>query len=409
MKTNMSSFEKFQRILITLLVGFICFYGGYYMGKRGYLFEVRKNPPKISIINQYPNDKTVNFQLFWDVWNMINSSYLERPVDAQKMVYGAISGMVASLGDPYTTFLPPDTNKSLSDTLNGKYEGIGAELGVTDGQLVVIAPLDGSPAKAAGLKAGDKILKIDNVSTVGIQLTDAVAKIRGTSDTPVTLTVQTGNDQPRDVPLQRGIITVASVTWKDEGNGIAYIRISRFGEDTNDEWTKAVNEINVQMKQLDTVVVDVRGNPGGYLDSAVYIASEFFKDKPVVWEESPTGQQTPLNANRVGTFTQVPNVYVLIDGGSASASEILAAALKENDHATLVGVKSFGKGTIQDARDFSDGSGVHITIAKWLTPNKEWIHKIGLQPDVKVDISDADINSGKDPQLDKVLELAKQD
>lgn len=404
----MTSFEKFQRFFITLLIGIIFFYGGYYLGKRGYVFEVRKNPPKIEVVNRYPNDKKVDFKQFWDVWDMINKSYLERPVDAQKMVNGAISGMVASLGDPYTSYLPPEVNKTMSNALNGKYEGIGAELGLKDNQLIMVAALDGSPAKAAGLKAGDKIIKIDTIGTSGITLTEAVSKIRGAASTTVVLNIQTDDQAPRDVALTRGIINVASVTWQDKGNGIAYIRISRFGGDTNEEWSKAVSEINVKMTQLSSVIVDVRGNPGGYLQSAVYIAEDFFRNKPVVFEEMPTGEQLPLMAKRVGSLTEVPTVFVLIDSGSASASEILAAALRENINAKLIGVKSFGKGTIQDASDFSDGAGVHITIAKWLTPNKEWIHKIGLEPDVKIERTDDDLNKNVDPQLDKAIDLAKE-
>ena len=401
-------FQKFQRFLIIILVAIGFFYGGYYFGKRGFLFEVRRNPPKIDIVNRYPADKKLDFALFWQVWDLINSSYLERPIDPQKMVYGAISGMVQSLGDPYTSFLPPEVNKSFGDALGGKYEGIGAELGIKDNVLIVVSPFDGSPAKNAGIKPADKILKIDDISTAGLTVSDAVAKIRGASGTKVKLSLQTGGDQPRDVTIIRGLITVASVTWEDKGNGIAYIRISRFGPETNKEWDTAVSEINVKMKEFDSVIVDVRGNPGGYLESAVHIGEEFFNGKPVVYEEEATGEQIPLEAKRVGAFINVPAVFVLVDEGSASASEILAAALRDNIGAKLIGVKSFGKGTIQDAKDFGDGSGIHITIAKWLTPKKQWIHKIGLTPDIEVKITEDDIRTSKDPQLEKALELAKK-
>ena len=400
-------FQKFQRILILFLIAAGFFYGGYYFGKRGFLIEVRKNPPKIEVINRYPADKAVDFTLFWDVWDMLNEKYLERPIDPQKMVYGAISGMVNSLGDPYTSFLPPSLNKSFGDSLGGKYEGIGAEVGLKDDQLIIVSPLDGSPAKAAGLRPGDKLLKIDDQGTVGMSVTEAVSKIRGSSGTKIKLNLQTGDESPRDVEITRGIITVSSVSWQDKGDGTAYIRISRFGDDTKKEWDKAVSEININMKELDAVIVDVRGNPGGYLEAAVYIAEEFFRGKPVVYEETATGDQIPLEAKRVGVFSNVPAVFVLIDEGSASASEILAAALKENYGAKLIGTKSFGKGTIQDAKDFKDGSGVHITIAKWLTPKKEWIHKVGIEPDIKVEITPDDVKNAKDTQLEKAIELAK--
>jgi carboxyl-terminal processing protease len=243
-----------------------------------------------------------------------------------------------------------------------------------------------------------------------VSINEAVSKIRGEAGTSVTLTLQRGGstDKPFDLVIKRGTITVSSVSWKDKGDGTAYIRISRFGPDTNDEWSKTVSEINSKMAELDAIIVDVRGNPGGYLQSAVYVAGEFFSRKVAVYQELATGEQIPLETDRVGAFTKIPAVYVLIDGGSASASEILAGALKDQIKAKLVGTKSFGKGTIQDARDFKDGSGVHITVAKWLTPNKVWVHKKGIDPDVAVEGSYEDFAKGIDNALDKAVELAKQ-
>lgn len=404
----MNSFEKFQRTLLLVLVAVGFFYGGYYFGKSGYIFELRKHPIPIVIKNQVAINNTVDFQLFWDVWDDVSTTYLERPVDPQKMVYGAIQGMVASLGDPYTSYLPPTVNEAVNGDLNGEYKGIGAELGIKDGILVVISPMDGSPAKAAGVLAGDKILAINDETTSGISVSEAVSKIRGESGTVVRLKIQTENNEPREVRITRGVINVPSITWDDKGDGTVYIRISRFGDETNAEWAKTVSEINIKMKELDVVVLDVRGNPGGYLNAAVYIGEEFFRDKPVLWEENDFGVQTPREAKRVGVFQKLPAVYVLIDGGSASASEIIAAALRDNIGAELVGTKSFGKGTIQTAKDYDDGSGVHITVAKWLTPKKAWIHKVGLEPDVKVEFSEDDVKNNVDPQLEKALELAKE-
>lgn len=400
-------FQKFQRILITFLIAVGFFYGGYYFGKRGFLFEVRKNPPKIEVTNRYPADGEVDFALFWEVWDILNSTYLERPINPQDMIYGAISGMVNSLGDPYTSFLPPEVNESFMDSMGGKYEGIGAELSQKDGSLIVVAPLDGSPAKAAGIKAGDRILAIEEQSTAGMSVSEAVSIIRGDSGTKIKLTIQTGTNDPREITITRGVITVSSVTWEDKGEGTAYIRISRFGTDTNKEWDKSVSELNVKMSELDAVIIDVRGNPGGYLESAVHIAEDFYRGKPVLFEETSTGDQIPFSTTKVGVFKDIPAVFVLIDQGSASASEILAAALRDNVSAKLIGVKSFGKGTIQDSRDFEDGSGLHITIAKWLTPEKQWVHGNGLEPDILVEITDEDLNNDFDSQLNKALELAK--
>ncbi|HOD01117.1 MAG TPA: S41 family peptidase [bacterium] len=401
-------FRKFQRILITVLIAIGFFYGGYYFGKRGFVFEVRKDPPKIEITNKFPPDGKLDFSLFWEVWDLLNSTYLERPIDQKKMMYGAISGMVNSLGDPYTSFLPPDVNESFMDSMGGRYEGIGAELSLKDGNLIIVSPFDGSPAKNAGAKPGDKILQIDDKSTAGMDVSEAVALIRGDSGTTVKLVLQTGTEAPREVIVTRGVITVSSVTWEDKGDGTAYIRISRFGTDTNTEWDRVASEVNVKMPELDAIIVDVRGNPGGYLESAIHISEDFFRDKTVLYEETSMGEQIPFKTSKVGVFKDVPAVFVLIDQGSASASEILAAALRDNIGAKLIGEKSFGKGTIQDAKDFNDNSGLHITIAKWLTPKKEWVHGKGLEPDIKVEITDEDLSNGVDAQLNKAIELAKE-
>lgn len=389
-----------------IAIGF--FYGGYYYGKRGFEFEIRRNPPSIDIINKYPEDQSLDFELFWQVWDLVSQNYLHRPVDTQKMVYGAISGMVSSLGDPYTSFMPPKISKAVTNSLKGRYEGIGAELSIEEGILIIVAPFDGSPAKEAGLKTGDKILRIDGDSTLGITITEAVAKIRGDAGTTVNLTIQTENFEPRDVPVKRGRIKIPSVSWEDKGEGTVYIRVNRFGEQTNIDWTNAVNEINIQVSELDALIIDVRGNPGGYLQSAIHIAGDFFRNKTVVYQESALGEQIPFGTDRMGAFVEVPAVFVLIDGGSASASEILAAALRYHNGAVLVGQTTFGKGTIQEPRDFADGSGLHITVAKWLTPGKEWVHEVGVEPDVVVEQTEEDTANKMDTQLERAIELANE-
>lgn len=404
----MNRFTKFQIILVTFLIGVSTFYGGYYLGKRGFTYEIKRNPPSIEVTNQFPPDQNIDFALFWEVWELLGNTYLERPVDGQKMMYGAIQGMVASLDDPYTSFLPPQLNETVTNSINGTYYGIGAELDIRDNQLMVVSPLEGSPAEAAGVKPGDFILKIEGDSTAGISLTEAVSKIRGELGTISTLTLQRGEVEPFVVQIKRGVINVKGVTWEDKGEGTVYMRIGTFGQDTNEEWSKAVKEITTQVSELDSVIIDVRGNPGGYLQAAVYIAEEFFRGKPVLFQESATGEQVAYEAKRMGSFDSVPRVIVLIDEGSASASEILASSLKANVNAILVGEKSFGKGTIQDAKDFEDGSGVHITVAKWLTPEKVWVHKVGITPDVVVERTIEHYNEGVDPQLDRAIEIANE-
>lgn len=406
--------EKFQRVLVTALLMVAVFYGGYYFGKRGFLIEIKKNPPKIEFTNQNPSDKSVDFGLFWKVWDMVSHDFLLRPVDAQKMVYGAIKGMVESLDDPYTAYLPPKVNEVVNSSLQGNYQGIGAELGLKDSQLIVVSPIDGSPAKAAGVLAGDKILEIDSKGTLGVNINEAVSLIRGPAGTSVKLTLQTDAKEPRKVEITRSVINLPSISWQDKGDGTAYLRVSRFyGQESEQDWTKAVSELNVKMAELDAIIVDVRDNPGGYLQSSVFMAEEFFTGKPVVYQEDAVGNQVPFKAERVGSLQHVPAIFVLVNGGSASASEILAAALRDNVKAKLIGTKTFGKGTIQTAQDFGDDSGIHITVAKWLTPNKEWVgnggnNTIGLTPDYVVELTDEDRNSGRDPQLEKAIELAKE-
>lgn len=405
----MSVFKKFQQILVILLVAVAAFFGGNYYGKRGYFIEIKKSPPLVKILNKTTTASEVDFSRFWEVWDMVSGLYLDRPVDPQKMLQGAISGMVSSLGDPYTSYLPPQVNTTVNNALNGTYQGIGAELGIKDNQLIVVSPLDGSPAKAAGVRAGDKILEIEGESTAGVSLTEAVARIRGDAGTLSTLTLQRDSQEPFKVYIKRGVINIASVIWEDKGEGTVYIRLSRFGADTETDWSKVISEINVSVDELDAIILDLRGNPGGYMNAAVFIAGDFVKRNEVVlYQESALGEFTPFETTRIGTFQNIPALFVLIDEGSASASEILAAALKVHANATLVGTTSFGKGTIQDARNFSDGSGVHITIAKWLTPNRQWIHGKGLNPDVIVERTAEEVTNGVDSQLNKALELAGQ-
>ena len=403
---------RFQKKLGVLLTFIGLFFSGYFLGVSGYEFDVAVQPFTLSVERNIPVSSDVDFNKFWEKWDYLIANKSKDEV--KKMYYESISGMVESLGDPYTSFLAPPVNEVVNNAINGTYEGIGAELGFNqEDKLIVISPLDGSPAINAGIRPGDRILKIDGEDTEGISLNEAVAQIRGESGTFVTLTIRRDDKEPQDVRIKRGVITVASVTWKDMGEGTVYLKVSRFGGDTNKEWDKAVSEINIKVNELDALVIDLRGNPGGYLESAVHLAGEFYRNKPVLYRETALGEQFEMKTNRNGFFTQVPAVFVLIDGGSASASEILAAALKSQINATLVGEKSFGKGTIQDAENFKDGSGLHITIEKWLTPEKVWVHKKpdiegGIQPDIAVEMSDEDIKAGLDKQLDKAVELSKQ-
>jgi carboxyl-terminal processing protease len=317
--------------------------------------------------------------------------------------------------------LPPVRNTDFKQELAGQFEGIGAELGMKDKQLIVVAPLDGSPAQKAGLKAGDAILKVNNQPTFSWTLGQAVEKIRGPKGSDVTLEVLQ-KDQPstKTIKIVRDTITVKSVVgWvkkvKDvdalgsdfkKQNGekkVAYIRLSQFGDNTNNEWVSVVDSLQNQIKQDSTVsgiVLDLRNNPGGYLTEAEFIASEFIKSGVVVYQDNGIDKK-PYPVNRVGNLLDTPLV-VLINKGSASASEIVAGALRDHNRAKLIGEQSFGKGTIQTAEDLGNGAGLHITIAKWLTPNETWVHGKGLTPDISVEVDTKD--QARDAQLEKAIE-----
>lgn len=401
----MNRLQKFEyfTIIFSLIIG--SFFAGHYFGKRGFDYELQINPPKVEFLNKRPSDQNVDFNQFWEVYNSLNSKYLLTPLDSQKLVNGAIKGMVQAAGDPFTSYFDPKDNKEFGNALNGVYEGIGAELGYDkDNQLMIISPIDGSPAKEAGILPGDKIIKINDTSTVGMALGDAVSKIRGAGGTNVKLTIFRSGTAPFDLEITRRKITLNSVSWKDLGEGTAYFRISKFGTETNTQWDIAAKEANVKMKEFDSVIIDVRGNPGGLLTSAAHIAGEFIDNKPVIYFEDKFGTQEPLNSNRRGMFYN-QNIVVLIDEGSASASEILAGALKVHKNAVLVGKKSFGKGSIQEPIEFPDGGSLHVTVQKWLLPDKTWIHQKGINPDIEVT---QDLEKLKNNQTDSQLEKAKE-
>ncbi|PIZ43994.1 peptidase S41, partial [candidate division WWE3 bacterium CG_4_10_14_0_2_um_filter_42_7] len=307
-----------------------------------------------------------------------------------------------------TSFLTPDQNDSFSQGLAGEYEGVGIELGMKNESLLIIAPLEGSPAEKSGIQAGDLIQKINDKETAGMSLTNAVSIIRGKEGTKITLTLlHEGEKEYKDYEITRAKILVPSVTWKDAGEGIVQLRLSRFGDTTNREWRDTVDEILQKRPGLKGIVLDLRGNPGGYLSGSVFVVSEFVSaGKTVLIEEFADMTRKEVKTEFSGKLLNVPTV-ILIDGGSASSSEIVAAALRNLKKFKVVGVNSFGKGTIQDAEDFSDGSGIHITVAKWLDPDGNWYHEIGIEPDVAVEVDKAKKEEGIDNQLEKAVERLK--
>lgn len=392
-----------------LLICLLSFLLGWQLGHRDIALQWANFRPTISVTNrEVPKNINIDFKLFWDTWDLLSKTYFDKKsLDPEKLFYGAISGMVAAVNDPYTVFLPPQQQKVTKEELNGSFDGVGIELGFDkDKRLAVIAPLDGTPAQKAGIKAGDLILKIEDKETSGITLPEAVKLIRGPKGTQIKLTIfHEGDSDPKVATLTRDTIIVKSVSVSFKttpaGKEVAVIKLSRFGERTNSEWNQVISE--VVSKKVNGAVLDVRNNPGGYLEGAVYIASEFLDGGEIVLQENNQGQRTPYKVNRSGKLTDLPMV-VLINKGSASASEIVAGALQDRKRAKLVGEKSFGKGTIQEAQDLSGGTGIHITVAKWLTPSGRWVNDTnGLSPDVTIEADKDDAT--KDPQLDKALEL----
>lgn len=409
--------SRFQTVLIILISLLI----GYYFGVNKINYDWKNFHPVVKVASKEPPADLTNidFSAFWTVWQKIESEYYDKTkLDPQKMLNGAISGMVGSLDDPFTIYLPPVQNNNFKQGLAGQFQGIGAELGVKDQKIIVISPLNGSPAQKAGVRAGDAILAVDGQSTSSWTLSKAVEKIRGEKGTSVTLAILHKDEKtPKDIKIVRDVITIKSVNaWlkkiKDiEGvkldksladEKIAYIALSQFGDNSNSEWLSAINQLHIDITKTNDVkgvVLDLRNNPGGYLTDAVFIASEFLKEGSTVVIEEEDGTQTQLKVNRRGLLIDIP-LKVLINKGSASASEIVTGALRDNKRAQIIGETSFGKGTIQQAEDLGQGAGVHITIAKWLTPDQTWVHGEGIIPDISVSLN------SKEPERDFQLEKA---
>lgn len=412
----------FQLILIIIISAL----AGYYFGINKISLDWKGYSPKLNVISKEPPSGVTNvdFTPFWTVWQKVSEDYYDKTkLDEGKMLTGAINGMIATLGDPFTVYLPPTQNNNFKQGLSGKFEGIGAELGTRDKSIIVIAPLDGSPAQKAGIRAGDEIQKVNSEDATGWTLYQAVEKIRGPKGTSVTLTIARKDVKgTKDIKIIRDEITVKSVVSFVKKVGdiesikipnkaqdtIAYIRLSQFGDNTNREWQALASDVAIKIRgeKARGLILDLRNNPGGYLTDATYISSEFVSEgATVVIEEQAGGERVMRSANRKGLLTSVP-LIVLINKGSASASEIVAGALRDNNRARLVGETSFGKGTVQEASDLGDGAGIHITIAKWLTPKGTWVNGKGLEPDIKISVDTKD--QSHDSVLEKaILELLK--
>lgn len=413
MKTS-HSHMKITNILLIASVAVLLFGTGYKLG------EYKINTASFGKnTTSTVNSKNIDFSMFWKVWDIIEKKYVDKKkVDPKKMYYGAIKGLVASVEDPYTFFLTPVENKQSKDGLEGKFEGIGAQLGMKENYVVVIAPLKNSPAEKAGVQAGDFILKVNKESVVGMPLTQVVSKVRGDKGTTVHLTLGR-NAKEVEVDVVRDTIRVESVETKiDEHistctsscDKVAYLKLNQFGDSTVDEWEQKIAEIKKAWDNgaIKGFVLDLRDNPGGYLESSVYLAGEFLEmNKLVVKQESTSYENKNYFVTRKGTLLDIP-MTVLINGGSASASEILSGALRDYKRAKLVGEKSFGKGSVQEAMDLGEGMGLHVTVAKWILPQGDWINAKGIKPEFEVKNVVPEGNTmmrENDAQLDKAIEL----
>lgn len=400
-----------QFIIAGIFVGIVAFafYAGYQKGAYGREMTDTPISPSQAIFQNTDKDSdaTIDFSLFWKVWNILKEKYVaQESLDAKALFYGAIDGMLAATGDPYTTFFDPEENKEFKEELGQQFDGIGAEMQMKDGILTVVAPLENSPAQRAGILAGDKVLKINGESTEHLELSKAVNKIRGPRGTEVTLSVfHADDDELRDITVRRDIIVVKSVIL-DMRDGVAILKLTRFGEETTDEFARAASEVRRQGAR--GIILDVRNNPGGFLEGAVDIAGYFLPSGSlVVIEEDASKKRRELKTWGEDILGNVP-VVILMNQGSASASEILAAALRENrDDITIVGETSFGKGSVQELIPTSSTTAVKITVARWLTPHANQINGVGIKADEEVKFTREDFEAGRDPQFDRALETIR--
>lgn len=349
-------------------------------------------------------DTTTLFKPFWQAWDLVHQQYVEQPVNDVEMMRGAIRGMLASLGDKYTSYMDPVQYEQQKAPLQGGYEGIGAWVDTTADYVTIIHPMPDSPALKAGLKTGDKIIAVDGQDMTGIDGSLVLRRILGPAGTKVSLTIKRdGQENPFSITIERARIVLPSIESKMLDQHIGYVRLNTFGDTTGADLRKALKTLMDQKPA--GMVLDLRNNGGGYLQTAIEVVSEFVDKGVVMYEEYGDKTRRPFEAQGNGLATQVPLV-VLVNQATASASEITAGAIQDYGRGKLVGIKTYGKGSVQNWIPLDDNQGaIRVTIARWLTPKLRQIHQIGLAPDVVVDLTEADLKAGKDPQLDKAVQV----
>lgn len=346
-------------------------------------------------------EKDIDFKNFWDIWNLTKEKFYKQPVSDKDLYYGALKGLVSGLHDPYSVYFDPEEAKTFMEDLNASFVGIGAHIGIKEEKLTVVAPLEDSPAEKAGLLPGDWIVTIDKVETSGMSVEEAVSKIRGEDGTEVVLQIsRKGLDALKEIKIIRQKITVDSVKTKIEEGNIMTISISTFNGDTTPLFYRAVQD--ALSKNVKGIIVDLRSNPGGLLTAAVNVSSAWVGYDPIVSEKGKITNNT-FNGVTAPRLNGIPTV-VLVDGGSASASEIVAGALQDYGYAKLIGTKTFGKGSVQDYQELPDGSAIKITTAEWFTPNGRNINKTGIEPDILVEF---DVEAFKKNEHDNQKQTAR--
>ena len=353
-----------------------------------------------------PADLQSTFTPFWEAWNIVHKDYVDQPLDDTQLMRGAISGMIRALDDPHSSYMDPVQYEFFQTDLGGELEGIGAMVEQAGDYVRIVSPLPGSPAEAAGLRPEDLIVKVDDQDITGMDYLAVVKLVRGPAGSKVHLTLQRkGEDKLLEFDIVRAKITIPSVESKLLDGNVGYVKINDFGEKTTAELKTQLQSLLAQKPS--GLVLDLRGNPGGYLDTGIAVASQFIDSGVIVRERFGDGREKSYNASGGGLATQIPLV-VLIDKGSASASEIVAGAIQDTKRGTILGETSYGKGSVQTLEPLSDNNGVvRVTIARWLTPEGRSIHKLGITPDVTVALTDDDRAAKRDPQLDKAVNLLK--
>jgi carboxyl-terminal processing protease len=392
---------NFSRYFLVVLLLAGVFWIGFSMGQ--------SSIPAESLVPEVGNKTEgqpaqVDFSIFWRAWNALHEEYIDAGnLNAKDLVFGAIKGMVRAVDDPYTVFLDPQESKNFNDTISGSFEGIGAEIGIREGRLVIIAPLKNTPAERAGLKAGDKVIKIDEVSTDGISLEEAVSRIKGPRGTEVVLTVaRDGFEELKDIAITRDRIVIPVLEWELKTPETAYLHLFTFTETVTRKFNQVAGEI--LQSGATQLVLDLRNNAGGVLDGAIRVAGWFVPQGEQILIEQ-RGEEKIEHPSPGPAKLGNLKIVVLVNEGSASASEILAGALRDQLGVQLVGAKTFGKGSVQTVRHFPDRSSLKVTIARWLTPSGALIEGEGLEPDVLIEMEPDKIGTEEDSQLQKALEL----